>query len=270
VLTSLKLFYKNLSEFLKIIYFSLSWGILSFIFHFIFYLYSPSITERYLCDFSASIAAIIMAFFFLIIYWLSSIKTINNNGRILIPFLILACILFYFEKMPFVFNNNRPAQGNVTRQDINIKLCQFKEGTFSNYALPEKLTCPAYYPPGLTYQFTGWNFNSNCMVDISTTLYFPAKQCITINYSIPNSEKWLSLLIKRDFVLLKLINSQIITNSLSGSQKEEITQEFCSDSPPSNNISMFTIGWATVDKLSWDLMPITLNWAKVEGATEKK
>ncbi|MEI7999633.1 MAG: hypothetical protein WCH62_09050, partial [Candidatus Omnitrophota bacterium] len=107
--------------------------------------------------------------------------------------------------------------------------------------------------------FNGWGISTDCKVLDVTTVFLPAKKCVTLNYSIAKGDQWPSTQLKRDLRFLKLVNSRVVIGLPEDFNQRQIIQRFCSDTEPVSTISSYAIGWSNVDKFTGNKLPILLN-----------
>ncbi len=257
-------FDKRKNTFLKIIYFSLSWGMICFGGLFIFYLQAPCTASRYWADFAASLSAILISLFLLGMGCLNSLGNWRKNKKYLIVFIILTGMIFFLNKNIFIFNPDRLTIDMTNKQEVQGYVSSFDQRVLLDPYFPNTFYCSRPdSPPDLVSQFAGWDISTDCLVSGSSVIFLPAEKCLTLNYSITRHEQQPPVQVKRGLAFLKLTNPQIVENDPADPSKEQITQRFCSDSFPSNTVALYTIGWVSAEKLSWDKEPIVLNWVSV-------
>ncbi len=267
LLSRWRLFYQKMGDScFRIIYSSLFLGLMSFIFMFMFYLHAPGLASRYLSDFSTAINSVLIALILFGIFYLTS----RGWGR------RKTLVLFIMATMPFFYVNNKAFfnfdykldRRNYTEHFVDKKMVMelvdsFHQINLVNPSLPEIFYCGHNYSiPGLNFQFTGWNISKDCLVSASTSVFLPAKKCLTLNYSITNLGQWPPIRVKRDFVFLKLTGSKVIEDNRPPF-KYQMTQRFCSDAFPTNTVALYSIGWVKVDELNDKELPLALNWVGV-------
>jgi len=253
----------------KIIYFSLTWALIGFIALFIFYMYNSYITDRYLCDLAPALNAILIVLILSILYW-HNFSRWKKNTHIII-FLTALGILFYSNNKAF-FHYHGPLKEDITnKKGVEESVDSFNKETILNPNIPETFYCGHAYPNfHLINQFSGWDITNDCLVFNVSSIYLPAQKCLTINYSFINSTQPPVVQVKRNLVFLKLMNSYVTKNNHQDYSLKQKTQRFCSDSFPANTIAVYTIGWVQADKLSWDKVPIKLNWISVSDRINEK
>jgi len=255
---------KSTHDLLKLLYYPLSWGLISFSFLFIFYLRCIGMSSRYCCDFSAALNAIFIVLILLGAIALNSYCDRHRNKKIFFIFFVAAGTLFYFCNNAFFITHSAHGIEMTNKSIINKLVTSFNQDSLLNPLLPETFYCGQSSPDyKLPHQFAGWDISRDCQVNSASSIFLPSKKCITLNYSFSNLKQCPPIQAKRNLVFLKLTTSQIIKSSPTAPSKEQITQRFCSDSFPSNSVALYTIGWTLTKDIGWDKLPITLNWVSV-------
>jgi len=249
---------------IKIIYLSFIWGTASFFLFFIFYLRTPVITSRYLSEFCVGLHALLLAG---VVLGLSIIRFRH-------PLFQKKSLqyLFLFLLITFIYLNNKnyckysPSESNINSEKAVQMVRSFNQEILTNLRLPETFYCgKSYSIPGLRYQFSNWGTPDNCLVSDTTTVFLPAKKCLSFNYSVMHDHYLPKIRAKRDIEFLKLKNSAVSQDNSENSQKRSFTECFCSKETPPNTISLYTIGWvrAGAIKSMDEKLPIILNWVRV-------
>lgn len=262
----------NKSSF-RIVFFSLAWGSISSLLLFMFYLYTPGITSRYLSEFSAAFYALFIALILFCLSFITSCFYGIKKIALLVLFLLGVSVLFYINNKGFFQYQHPEGFYAANKEDIAKSVFWFNRQISYNPPLPEVFYCGRFYHSiDSGYQFSGWNISSDCLVSYVTAVFMPTKQCVTINYSILEDPSLFEIRIKRGLLLLRKENSPIIKNVSMFPNKSSVTERYCSEKIPSNTLSLYSIGWVKADKfkLSNDAFPVKvrLNWISVNNIEE--
>ena len=253
----------------RTIFFSLSWGIISFGSLFIFYLHCPALASRYLTEFAAAICVIVITLILPCIYWTFSYCNERQNKIVLVLFLIALGLFYYFSNWSF-FKFDYPSFKKkgygifvTDKKGLQDLLASFNQSILLNRHLPDSFNCGQSSSfTGLSAQFSGWDISKSCSVVGATSIFLPTERCITLNYSFLNLNHPPSIRVKRNFEFLRSYESRIVKTDPVNSHQEQITQVFCSDKLPVNPIALYSIGWGTPDQLRGQLS-VMLNWVSV-------
>ncbi len=251
------MFSRLLRESLKNVILLLSFGTISFLLLFIFYLRFPFLCTTYWADFTVSYSAVLIA---LIMMGYAFITSYSNKKYLSLLF-IFAGIFFCLNNK--LFFNHDPHQYDLATDKKGVQqiIHRFNRDILYRYDLPQTFYCGShYYFSRLYHQFEGWKKNQDCSVFPSTLFFLPSNRCLSLNYSILKDQKVPPVQLKRDFTFMKLTDTNVLKDN-SGALR--ITQRFCSDVSISNRPSLYVIGWVEPDQLNWYSLPITLNWVSV-------
>jgi len=254
----------------KCIYFSLSLGCISFGMIFKFYLHFTYISCRYLSDFSGAVNTVFIVLVLLIFHWLHFYR--QRSQSILFLLFLFFVLLFYctnYKFFQFDSQSHKKEIQSFLTDSKGIKKCvaAFNHSILKSTYLPDMSYCgQTYSTAGLKFQYTGWDIHKDCAVSAVTSAILPFKRCITLNYTIQNIKQIPKVQVRRDSVFFKLVDSQMSLEDTKLSQRVQMTEVFCSDSPVTNTVALYMIGWVTFDGFNQvhdRKLPIKLNWVKV-------
>ena len=246
----------------KSIYALLCWGGMCFGVLFVFYMHYVLYSARYIAEFSMSINAMLIALFFLGCLYINSHNNWIHRRRLLGLYIVSTSVLFYLNDNLFFVNKTDYSQATTDKAGIQRIIHSFNLENSMNYDFPNTFFCGHHYElPGASFQFSGWNIDSNCSVADISLLFLPLKKCLYINYSLDQPKPIPPVAVRRDFNLLKLKMTQMHQGK-NGSV--EVTQQFClADDLISNAPAFYAIRWVLPDDVNYDRLPIYLNWVSV-------
>ncbi|MBF0594965.1 MAG: hypothetical protein HQL22_08345 [Candidatus Omnitrophica bacterium] len=241
---------------LRVIVYTLFWGIANFGFLFLFYLYLPTLTSRYMIEFSIAINAVFFALIFLVVLLIFQLR--RRIGIFLICYFFLLTAIYYL-KHDYFLDGKRQLISAVTQKEAQRLVADFNKNTSARPFMPDTLYCGSKVSvDGLRFQSSGWRMTGDCQVGVLTDIFLPAKRCLSFNFSLLNNFSNAEILVKRDFTFLKMSPTQVIK---SPSIKDlSFTETFCSELQENSGISLYSIAWVSGEHFTQDKLPVKLNW----------
>lgn len=249
----------------RIILFSLLWGLASFIFLSIFYLYSPGMASRYMADFMMAYYSMFLSFILFGIRWQMVMQTNQAHKASWVVFLIGLAFLFYLNDSPSF--KYQPCRYDV--QEIGPvlrRIAIFDKRILNDQAFPASVDCQDSNGKNDVFvQFSGWKKQGDCSVTDLTSLFMPSQQCLTIDYTFKSDWDGLDVRVKRGLVPLVRVDSKIENDYRWNFDAKEITQRFCADHFYPDKTALYSIGWIKPEKIkaNFETLPVRLNWVRV-------
>lgn len=221
------------------------WSAICFTGLFIFYLRSPSLTSRYIADFTPAIAVMLVVFF-------SSLVKYTGQSKVSMVMVVIVCLL-----AGRAISEGRKAirgayqwKAQTVRDEVEIRLIGrvAKQTVAKKLSLPNRYDCQPEDRHEIAVNRIGWG--PACGVDSISMVFLPPSRCVEMAFSRPTvSSNIEPIQVKSGFEFLKLKSLE-----LSGGKEQAV---FCSEEPlQSAQPQMISIGW---------LKPADLRPGKVEG-----
>jgi hypothetical protein len=245
----------------------LTFGLSSAFFYFIFYLKSPSLASRYMCDFSTAFGISAVG------AYLSLRKKFEEFSFVYLRIGFLA-ICFALNVYPFLqLSNSAYSKLSGTFAQAQKTISSFN---FAPQRLPESYHChekdPGY---GILGNARGWDYLNSCRVDATTVFFFERVSCLDLSIQRRELEQDHPLFGK---VLKEYSSNIVVKRGLSFMERKKIDRKgdsvslkFCL--PLEENYfrpEMITIGWYKPSDLSDKPTPFLLHSIAKSTLNESK
>ena len=159
----------------------------SFVMLFCFYLFSPSITSRYVADFGPTIYGSWFVFYISLVNIVSRIpiRLVKSTLNLLILITIFLQLVFHAPTL------KKSLKMHYTSLDgVILNYAKFQDDLRDTVKVfPTEYQCGAIDNPRFRYNLNGWQYSSGCNVGPGTFLYLKSSRCIKVSIEsnkIPN------------------------------------------------------------------------------------